>query len=104
MASDYERFVLPKRVMDFAIALAGYFWPSYSAVVSPMIKLDSPGPVLLRQKRVGESDRIFTLLKFRTMRQDAEISTGAVWAQKNDPRVTRRRAFCAKAESTKLQL
>ena len=89
---------LAKRVMDFSIALAGLFLAlPILAVVSLLIKLDSPGPVLFRQKRVGESDRIFTLLKFRTMRQDAENSTGAVWAQKNDPRVTRIGGFLRKS-------
>jgi exopolysaccharide biosynthesis polyprenyl glycosylphosphotransferase len=89
---------LTKRVMDFSIALAGLFLAlPILALVSLLIKLDSPGPVLFRQKRVGESDRIFTLLKFRTMRQDAENSTGAVWAQKNDPRVTRIGGFLRKS-------
>ena len=53
------------------------------------IKLDSPGPVFFRQERVGNKERLFNLCKFRTMGQDAEKGTGAVWADKNDPRVTR---------------
>ena len=52
------------------------------------VKLSSPGPVLFKQKRVGRVGDVFTLYKFRTMRQDAETATGAVWAQKNDARVT----------------
>jgi sugar transferase (PEP-CTERM system associated) len=52
------------------------------------IKLTSPGPVLFRQERVGAGDQVFTLYKFRTMRQDAEARTGAVWSKANDPRVT----------------
>ncbi|MDT8069747.1 MAG: TIGR03013 family PEP-CTERM/XrtA system glycosyltransferase [Terriglobia bacterium] len=52
------------------------------------IKLTSPGPVLFSQNRVGKNGRIFKLYKFRTMRQDAEAGTGAVWAQQNDPRIT----------------
>jgi len=58
-------------------------------LVALMIKLDSGGPVFFRQVRVGELEKTFVLYKFRTMRQDAENSTGAVWAQKDDPRVTR---------------
>lgn len=53
------------------------------------IKLDSSGPVLYRQKRVGFGGRIFYCYKFRTMRQDAEADTGATWALDNDPRITK---------------
>ena len=51
------------------------------------VRLSSPGPILFRQTRVGLRGRPFSLLKFRTMRQDAEAN-GAVWATKNDSRVT----------------
>jgi sugar transferase (PEP-CTERM system associated) len=53
------------------------------------IKLDSPGPVFYRQQRVGRFDKPFTLLKFRSMTADAEASGNPVWAEQNDPRVTR---------------
>ncbi len=53
------------------------------------IKLDSRGPVLYRQQRVGRGGRIFYCYKFRTMRQDAEADTGPVWAGDDDPRITR---------------
>jgi lipopolysaccharide/colanic/teichoic acid biosynthesis glycosyltransferase len=52
------------------------------------IKLTSAGPVLYHQRRIGQNDAPFTLHKFRSMRRDAEATTGAVWAQKNDARVT----------------
>ncbi|HKA00174.1 MAG TPA: sugar transferase [Candidatus Solibacter sp.] len=52
------------------------------------VKLSSPGPVLYRQTRVGLDGVVFTLYKFRSMCADAEAGTGAVWAQKDDPRVT----------------
>jgi len=51
------------------------------------IRLSSPGPIFFRQTRVGLHGQPFSLLKFRTMRQDAEAN-GAVWATKNDARVT----------------
>jgi len=51
------------------------------------VRLSSPGPVFFRQTRVGLRGKLFTVFKFRTMRQDAEVK-GAVWATKNDPRVT----------------
>jgi sugar transferase (PEP-CTERM system associated) len=51
------------------------------------VRLSSPGPIFFRQTRVGLRGRLFSVIKFRTMRQDAE-ARGAVWATKNDPRVT----------------
>ncbi len=53
------------------------------------IRLDSRGPVLYRQKRVGLGGKVFYCYKFRTMRQDAEVDTGATWATDDDPRITR---------------
>jgi sugar transferase (PEP-CTERM system associated) len=58
-------------------------------ITAAAVRLSSPGPILYRQVRVGLGDRPFTLYKFRSMRADAEKGTGAVWAQKDDPRVTR---------------
>jgi sugar transferase (PEP-CTERM system associated) len=52
------------------------------------VRLTSAGPVLYRQVRVGMDGIPFTLYKFRSMRADAEAETGAVWASKDDPRVT----------------
>jgi lipopolysaccharide/colanic/teichoic acid biosynthesis glycosyltransferase len=83
-----------KRGFDIAGALLGL---AAGSVLFPLIalaiRLDSPGPVLFRQLRIGRAlpDRVelFWMIKFRTMRQDAEKRTGAVWAQKEDPRITR---------------
>jgi sugar transferase (PEP-CTERM system associated) len=58
------------------------------ALVAILVKVSSPGPILLRQKRVGLHDEPFTVLKFRSMYRDAEARTGAIWAAKNDPRIT----------------
>lgn len=57
------------------------------------IMLESEGPLLFRQERVGLRGCTFTLLKFRSMRVDAEREGGPQWAQRNDPRVTRIGAF-----------
>jgi len=54
-----------------------------------LIKLDSQGPLFYAQERVGAQGRVFRMLKFRTMRADAEAPGHAQWAQENDPRVTR---------------
>jgi len=53
------------------------------------VRLSSAGPVLFRQVRAGRHNVPFLLFKFRSMHHDAEAGTGAVWAQENDPRVTR---------------
>jgi exopolysaccharide biosynthesis polyprenyl glycosylphosphotransferase len=57
-------------------------------LVAIAVRITSPGPILFRQTRVGLSGRPFTIYKFRSMRADAEAKTGAVWAVRNDPRVT----------------
>jgi len=61
----------------------------FLALIALAIRLDSKGPILYVQKRVGRGGQIFTLYKFRSMVQDAEAKTGPVWAGKNDPRITR---------------
>src|SRR5262249_55214103 len=57
-------------------------------VIAVLVKLSSPGPVLFRQQRVGLNGVVFPVFKFRSMYQDAEARTGAVWAAKDDPRIT----------------
>ncbi|MBN1276184.1 MAG: TIGR03013 family PEP-CTERM/XrtA system glycosyltransferase [Deltaproteobacteria bacterium] len=58
-------------------------------LVCVLIKLDSPGPFFFLQERIGLNGTIFNLIKFRSMTHEAESRTGPVFAQKNDPRVTR---------------
>jgi sugar transferase (PEP-CTERM system associated) len=58
------------------------------ALVAIAVKLSSSGPALYRQQRVGKNDLVFTLYKFRSMYADAEADSGAVWAKKDDPRIT----------------
>lgn len=59
------------------------------AVIAILVKASSPGPLLIAQERVGRRGRPFRMLKFRTMRVDAEVTTGPVWASAGDPRRTR---------------
>jgi lipopolysaccharide/colanic/teichoic acid biosynthesis glycosyltransferase len=59
------------------------------ALVALLIRLDSPGPVIYSQERVGQHGKPFRIYKFRSMVQDAEKMTGPQWAAKNDPRITR---------------
>ena len=57
-------------------------------IVAILVKTTSRGPIFHRQIRSGLRGKEFTVYKFRSMRADAEVKTGAVWAQKNDPRIT----------------
>ena len=93
--------VIGKRTMDIVAALIGLILTApLFILVAIAVRLDSPGPAIYRQLRVGRTlaDRteLFTILKFRSMRADAEKNTGAVWAQKSDPRITRIGAFIRK--------
>jgi len=77
------------RLGDVVISTAMLvFTAPLMGLVALAVRLDSPGPVLYRQERVGLNGVPFTLLKFRSMQVDAERS-GAVWAMQSDPRVTR---------------
>ena len=78
-----------KRLASIVVSIVGLvLCLPFLPFVALAIKLSSPGPLLYHQKRVGRDDIIFYCHKFRTMRADAEAATGAVWASKDDPRVT----------------
>jgi sugar transferase (PEP-CTERM system associated) len=85
-----KRFVMAaKRVCDItAAALMLIVLAPIMAATALLVKLTSPGPVLYHQVRVGQHGRVFTIRKFRSMRADAEATTGAVWATQNDVRIT----------------
>ncbi len=78
-----------KRLTDLGLAGVGFVCLSpVMALVGLAVKLVSPdGPVIYRQRRVGLHGRVFTVYKFRSMRPDAEETSGAVWASKDDARV-----------------
>lgn len=83
-----------KRAEDICGALTGLvLFAPLMLVIGIMIRRDSSGPVFFRQERCGEDGKSFTLIKFRTMRKDAESPGAAVWAVENDPRRTRVGAF-----------
>ena len=80
---------LAKRLFDLVGALFGIVVAAPIMLLTAVtVRLDSPGPVLYRQERVGENGRLFTLYKFRSMRIDAEQGT-PIWATSHDSRVTR---------------
>jgi exopolysaccharide biosynthesis polyprenyl glycosylphosphotransferase len=84
----------PKRVLLQSVystaiaAVAALLAAPLMLLIAIAVKLTSRGPVLFRQQRVGRNDVPFTLYKFRSMIQNAEQVSGAVWAVKGDPRVT----------------
>lgn len=81
---------LVKRGMDILIALLGLaVFAPFLPLLALLIKLDSPGPVFYRQKRVGRGGRLFNLIKLRSMYTDAEADGQARWAERYDTRVTR---------------
>jgi sugar transferase (PEP-CTERM system associated) len=87
-ASRMTRVV--KRMLDLALSLIGFIVASpLMALTALAIRLDSPGPVLYTQERVGENGGVFTVIKFRSMRIDAEPTGRPVWARDKDDRITR---------------
>jgi sugar transferase (PEP-CTERM system associated) len=84
------RTEIVKRLFDIGISLAALILAlPVMVIVAVAIRLESPGPVLYRQPRLGRSGCVFILNKFRSMRQNAEQETGPVWAKDRDSRVTR---------------
>jgi sugar transferase (PEP-CTERM system associated) len=88
---------LLKRALDLAAGFIGLVvsMPIMIAVAL-VVRLESKGPIIFRQTRVGRMGKCFEVLKFRSMREDAEKVNGAQWASENDPRVTRIGRFLRK--------
>lgn len=83
----WEKFV--KRAMDILLAtLILLITLPIILVIVAIIRLDSKGPAIYKQKRVGIYGREFNIYKYRTMYQDAEKKSGPMWAEEDDPRIT----------------
>ncbi len=102
-----------KRVMDIVGGLVGMFFFGLAMLIfGPLIKLDSKGPVLFKQLRVGKNGRIFEIYKFRSMYTDAEERKaelmeqnemqGQMFKMKNDPRITKIGKFLRKTSIDEL--
>ena len=95
--------LIVKRGMDIAIsALATVVLSPFLLLLAALVKISSPGPVFYRQERCGLNGAPFQMLKFRSMRADAEQHTGAVWACKDDPRRTAFGSFLRKTSLDEL--
>jgi sugar transferase (PEP-CTERM system associated) len=79
-----------KRGFDISVSLAILLLTlPLQLLTAVLVKLESPGPIFYRQERIGRYGRVFTILKFRSMRVDAEGDGNPRWAAERDPRVTR---------------
>ncbi len=86
-----------RRGFNFTLALIAAVISLPVAIITAIaIRLESPGPVFYTQERVGKNGRTFKIIKFRSMRQDAEKDGKPQWAQQRDPRITRVGAFIRK--------
>ena len=78
-----------KRVIDVVLSTAAVLVLAIPvAIIALVVKLSSPGPVFYRQERMGLDGMAFNVYKFRSMTEDAEDSTGPIWARDDDPRTT----------------
>lgn len=94
---------LTKRLLDVSVATVALILAApVMAIATAAIAIGSPGPIFFKQERVGRNGRIFNVLKFRTMRVDAEATTGPVWAAAKDPRKTRLGSFLRRASIDEL--
>jgi sugar transferase (PEP-CTERM system associated) len=100
-ASRGTRFV--KRMLDLALSIIGVLLGApLMALTALAIKLDSRGPALYSQERVGENGREFVVYKFRSMRTDAEQAGRPIWARDKDDRITRVGRFIRKTRLDEL--
>jgi len=90
------RNYLLKRPLDIFMILSGVafpllwpFWIIVIFIVPILIWTEDRGPIFYSQERIGKNNKVFKVVKFRTMIIDAEKITGAVWSTKNDPRITK---------------
>ena len=78
-----------KRFIDIFLSLIGLIFSApILLIASLLIKLTSKGPIIIKQIRVGENGKEYKLFKFRSMHHNAEASTGPIWAEKDDSRIT----------------
>lgn len=77
-----------KRLLDFAIGtgVMATLWP-VMLLISAAIFFEDPGPVIFKQQRLGKGGKEFTMLKFRTMKQNSEFTGSGVYSEEDDPRV-----------------
>lgn len=103
VGSTYRINQVLKRLFDIALSLVGLL--PFALILPPLmllIRLDSPGSIFYSQQRVGLNGRVFNIYKLRSMVENAEADTGAVFSHRGDPRVTRVGSFMRKTRLDEL--
>ncbi|WP_159739983.1 sugar transferase [Erysipelothrix aquatica] len=96
-------YLVFKRIADVILTiLASPFIIILVAIFAVAVKVDSKGPAFYTQMRIGKDQKEFKIYKLRSMRTDAENETGSVWAEKDDPRVTKVGRFIRKVRIDEL--
>ncbi len=108
LASIIIRFVRKnylrlKRALDIIVSAVSLIVlsPLY-LIIALITMIDSDGAVFFKQERLGQNGKLFKMWKFRTMRRNAELETGPVWTQEDDPRITKIGQFLRKAHLDEL--
>lgn len=98
-----KAYEIVKRGNDMVFAvIIGLISLLFYPLIILLIKTTSRGPIFYKQRRVGRAGKTFEIIKFRTMKRDAEKDTGAVWALDNDPRITKVGKFMRKTRIDEL--
>lgn len=88
------RMLVSKRILSLVVSsIMLILFSPLMLLLMILVKLDSKGPIFYRQERVGQDGKSFWLVKFRSMREDAETASGPVWSSENDTRTTRMGRF-----------
>ncbi|ADL13624.1 exopolysaccharide biosynthesis polyprenyl glycosylphosphotransferase [Acetohalobium arabaticum] len=99
----YLIYLATKRLLDIVASIIGIILSFPIIIITAIaIKLESPGPIIFKQDRLGLNGEEFTIYKFRSMVENAESKTGPVWAKKNDSRVTKVGRFIRKTRIDEL--
>ncbi|MDO8495073.1 MAG: sugar transferase [bacterium] len=104
LSEGTKRFYeIAKRTADIVFALVlGVVTLILTPFIALAIRSTSRGPIFFRQTRIGQLGENFSIIKFRTMIPDAEKDSGAVWAQENDPRITKIGSFLRRSRLDEL--
>lgn len=100
---SYQFYIASKRLIDIVISIFGLILTLPIMFLTAIaIKVESAGPIIFKQIRLGLNGEKFTIYKFRSMVANAEAETGPVWAKKDDPRTTKVGQFIRKTRIDEL--
>ncbi|SJZ46409.1 sugar transferase [Selenihalanaerobacter shriftii] len=100
---NYRLYLANKRLIDIVGSIFGLILTlPIMLITAIVIKLESPGPIIFKQNRMGLNGKGFTIYKFRSMMKNAEKETGPIWARQNDSRITKVGKFIRKTRIDEL--